>query len=383
MLERFCEDYHGFAGLRACGEVEKVPTPPHCSALLTPTPTRQVRVGNRDEEELVDEIEAEAWAAHRAAHAKQKASLQSRQSILGEHKDQGKKAQTWASMKQADFEETNNRFTSKTKHVKQRPHSHASHPQYPSATPANAYAIPASRADAIMASLNSTHQEMHDGELPDLSEELMIEMQKESSMTKEQREKMWSDRLKKEFKKAEKTARHLAAPTDIPQKIVGHRGSGPYVGAEVPDLHAYLENAPRTGEGWPRADLGYEDDTQVDHAIIAKVNLTSLVDGQKWQQHVVQPKQRLREPLSAGSPPTSRSYLGSSKTVTPPSSMKSVAKGLASDMWHREEEEEKEKIQTWKDQNKAKMQAFESNKASTLARVRELEMELGANSDSD
>lgn len=198
----------------------------------------------------------------------------------------------------------------------------------------------------------------------EIDEATMLEMQKEASLTKEQLEKRWTDKLQKEFHKSEKVARRHVAPTEIP-------------------LHDYMHDEKvHTGEGWPSAHLSYEDTTTYgvrdsEDATLptpqATINIKNLCDLASQGSEKRAPKKK--ESLS--SPPMStRRLMGSSKTITPPSYMKSVAKGLSNEHIHREEEEEKREVDVWKKENRQRLAQFEGQKRVIRDKMRALEADL-------
>ena len=195
---------------------------------------------------------------------------------------------------------------------------------------------------------------------------------------------MNSAKLKVEFAKQEKAARRQAAPTELP-------------------VHDYLEAEVHTGEGWPQPRLDGEDHTVIhgsDSAPTAKISLPLLLDGAAPAQtrhkalaaldrtsgggdhsdttHEKSFKIEKLSPVSI----SSRQMLGSCKAITPPSTMKAVAKGLSSEMWHREELEDKRKHDLWVKENAERMAKWEGEKQDAKARIRQLEADLMESDDS-
>ena len=170
---------------------------------------------------------------------------------------------------------------------------------------------------------------------------------------------IWADTLHKEFVRSEKVARHNVAPTPL--------------------LHQYMhDEAVHAGEGWPSAHLTYEDTTSTPTPQ-ATINIKNLVDNRRAQP---KPAPKMKETLTSPEKMTTRQLIGSSKTVTPASNMKSVAKGLSTELWHREEEEEKRKMNAWKKASHDRMMEFEGQKRDIANKMAALEADL-ADSDED
>jgi len=315
------------------------------------------------DEQMAEYAEAEKWATRRAAAARQQASQLARATELSRGLQGGSSATTatpkevLTQSRKRNLAGPKQRLGSPTEKTK---------PHYPATTAAYAYAIQPGRADAIMAAA-----ERSVGEVDQIDDATMLEMMSEANLSQAALESKWmkNHKLKVEFAKQEKAARRQVAPTELP-------------------VHEYLQAEVHTGEGWPEPYLDGEDHTVVhsDSAPRSKINLSLLMDGEALFAPTEPTTAAFVQQADGSSPMsarTARQLLGSSKVITPPSTMKAIAKGLSSEMWHREEEEEKQNHDLWVKQNAERMANFEAQKQDTKARIRQLEADLMGPDDDD